>query len=400
MAQVKILFLSKHIPYRADSGVTVKMRNLLTCLSGEFAVTCAFIVEERESNRPDLDACRLHVTNYLIESKRESSSLKRYLLHLLELFVISEKIKISLSEIMEKEKPDLVWLEFGYIGNYIPFLKRFGVPVIYGSHNSQFKLDFGIWKANGNIQYRLRMAPFVLLYFIHERLYFKQADLMLCISTQDIPYYARFIKPTKLRLLPFLFDCGGIAAIAPLPSDHPYVCLIGSLRAYQNFSAAKYAIEEVFPLLSEKNSRLLLYIIGELPDENSPEYRLLSQNSTETGRVILTGRVESVIPFVKGATAHLVPLSIGSGVRTKIIESVVCGTPVVSTSIGAEGLPFIDGESIFIADTAEDLAEKVLLLVNDDKLRKEMSEKAFAKYREELSCEVGIKMIRKYLRDL
>jgi polysaccharide biosynthesis protein PslH len=376
------------------------MRNLLICLSGEFDVACAFVVDEREGNRSDLDACKLDVTNYLIESKRESSSLKRYLLHLLELFVISGKIKTALSEIMEKEKPDLVWLEFGYIGNYIPFLKKFGVPVIYGSHNSQFKLDFGIWKANCNILYRVSMAPFVLLYFIHERLYFRLADLVLCISTQDIPYYERFINSAKLRLLPFLFDCRGLAAIAPHSTEHPYVCLVGSLRAYQNYSAAMFAIEEVFPILFEKNNRLQLYVIGELPDEGSQEYRLLSRSIAETGRVILTGRVESVIPFVKGATAHLVPLSIGSGVRTKIIESVVCGTPVVSTSIGAEGLPFIDGESIFIADTADGLAEKVLMLVNDDKLRSEMSEKAFAKYREELSCEVGLKMIKNYLRDL
>lgn len=376
------------------------MRNLLTCMSGEFDVACVFVVDERESNRSDLDACRLEVTNYLIESKRESSNLKRYLLHLLELFVISKKIRTALTEIMAKEKPDLVWLEFGYIGNFIPFLKKFGVPVIYGSHNSQFKLDFGIWKANRNIQYRVSMAPFVLLYFIHERWYFRLADLMLCISNQDIPYYERFISPAKLHLLPFLFDCRGLEAIAPLSTDHPYICLVGSLRAYQNYSAAMFAIEEVFPILFEKNNRLQLYVIGELPDEGSQEYRFLSRSIAKTGRVILTGRVESVIPFVKGATAHLVPLSIGSGVRTKIIESVVCGTPVVSTSIGAEGLPFVDGESIFIADTADSLAEKILMLVNDDKLRSEMSKKAFAKYREELSCEVGVKMIKNFIRYL
>lgn len=400
VTHVKILFISKHIPFRADSGITVKIRNLLSCLSGAFDVACVFVVEEGEGNRQDLDACTLNITNYLIESKREASGPKRYLRHLVELFVISGKVRAALSEIIEKEKPDLVWLEFGYIGNYIPFMKRFGVPIIYGSHNSQFKLDFGIWKINRNIHYRLRMAPFVLLYFIHERLYFKQADLVLCISTPDMTYYARFINPAKLRLLPFLFDSRGLTAISPLTTDHPYVCIVGSLRAYQNYSAVLFAIEEVCPILFRNNPQLRLYVIGELPDTGSQEYRLLSRSIAGTGQVILTGRVDSVIPFVKGAAAHLVPLSIGSGVRTKIIESVVCGTPVVSTSIGAEGLPFVDGESIFIADTADDLAEKVLMLVNYNGLRNTVSKKAFAKYREELSCEVGVRMIKKYLRDL
>lgn len=376
------------------------MSNLLTCLSGAFAVACICIVEERDSNRSDLAACRLNVTNYLVELKRESLSLKRYLRHLCELFVISGKTRTALSEIMAKEKPDLVWLEFGYIGNFIPFMKKFGVPVVYGSHNSQFKLDFGIWKANHNIHYRLRMAPFILLYLIHERLFFKQADLLLCISAPDMSYYGKFINPAKLRLLPFLFDCRDQASISPLAADQPYVCIVGSLRSYQNYSAVMFAIKEICPILFKKNSQLQLHVIGELPDEGSPEYRLLFQSIAESDRIILAGRVESVIPQVKGATAHLVPLSIGSGVRTKIIESVVCGTPVVSTALGAEGLPFTNGEDIFIADTADELAEKVLMLVNNGKLRNTLSENAFAKYRKELSCEVGVKMIENYLREL
>ncbi len=397
---MKILFISKHIPYRADSGVTVKMRNLLTCLSSEFDVACAFITDERESNRSDVDKCELDVTNYLIETKKETIALKRYLLHLFELFIITGKIRTALTNIMEKENPDLVWLEFGYIGNYIPFMKRFGVPVIYGSHNSQFKLDFGIWNANRNVLYRLKMAPFVFLYFIHERRYFKLADLVMCISKLDIPYHERFINPTKLRFLPFLFDCRGSATVTPFTTDYPYVCIVGSLRSYQNYSAALFTIEKVCPILFKENDVLHLYIIGELPDENSPELRHLSQRIAGNERIVLTGRVESVIPFVRGAAAHLVSLTIGSGVRTKIIESVVCGTPVVSTSIGAEGLPFVNGESIFIAETADDLAEKVLLLVNDGTLRSKVSAKAFAKYREELSCDVGIQMIKNHLRDL
>lgn len=397
---MKILFVSKHIPYRADSGITVKMHNLLCCLSGAFEVACAFVVDEQESNKPDLGACRLPVANYLVESKKQSLCLTRYLVHLLELFTISGKIKTALSGIVDRERPDLVWLEFGYVGHFIPFMKKFGIPVVYASHNSQFRLDFGIWKSNGNIIYRLLMAPFVLLYFIHERLYFKLADLVLCISTRDMPYYGRFINPAKLRLLPFLFDCRDPASIAPMATDYPYVCIVGSLRSYQNYSAAMFAIEEVCPILFGKDDRLRLYIVGELPDESSPEYRRLTRSVAHSKRVVLTGRVDSVIPFVKGAAAQLVPLSIGSGVRTKIIESAVCGTPVVSTSIGADGLPFVDGESIFIADTAAGLAEKILQLVGDGAARREMAEKAFAKYHEELSCEVGVRIVKTFLRDL
>jgi len=397
---VKILFISKHIPYRADSGITVKMRNLIACMSVEFRVACAFVVDERESNKADLDACRLNVTNYLVESRWKSNGLCRYLTHLMELFFVSNNVKSALSDIVSEENPDVIWLEFGYIGNLIPFMKKFGIPVVYGSHNSQFKLDFGIWRSNGNTRYRLKMAPFIVLYFIHERLYFRLADRVLCISRQDMDYYARIVDPARLRLLPFLFDCRDPAKDPPLESGQPYVCMVGSLRAYQNFSAVIHAVEEICPLLFEKDERLRLFVVGELPEVNTPEHRRLMQGVAGTGRVILTGRVESVIPFVKGAVAQLVALCIGSGVRTKIIESAACGTPVVSTSIGAEGLPFVDGESIFIADTAEALSERILRLANDAALRTEMADKAFETYRRELSFEAGIRIISDLLREL
>ena len=96
----------------------------------------------------------------------------------------------------------------------------------------------------------------------------------------------------------------------------------------------------------------------------------------------------------------MVPLSIGSGVRTKIIESAACGTPVVSTSIGAEGLPFVTGESIAIADTAEGLAEQVQQLLNDGGLRGIMAEKAYMKYKEELSCDAGMRKIKNIFHEL
>jgi len=397
---LKILFITQHIPYRPDSGITIKINNLLSCMSRVCDVSCAFIVDERERNIRDMEACGLNVSNHLIAARTPSSGPLRYIVHLIGLFALSREVRDALSRIMEREKPDLVWLEFGYVGHIIPLMKKYGVPVVYGSHNSQFKLDFGIWRSNGNLSYRLKMAPFVFLYLFHERLYFRLADRVLCISRQDMTYHARFIDPARLRLLPFLFDCRGPIPVLPLATDHPYVCMVGSLRAYQNFSAVMFAVEEICPILFDRDARLRLYVVGELPDAKSPEHRRLMRSLAGNGRVVLTGRVDSVVPFVKGAVAQLVALSIGSGVRTKIIESAVCGTPVVSTSIGAEGLPFVDGESIFIADTADALAEKILKLVNDETVRRDMAAKAFDTYYEELSCEAGVRIIREILHDL
>lgn len=397
---MKILFITKHIPYHQNSGITARINNLLSCLSRVCKVVCSFIVYADKNNEDVIGKCSLNLTNYLIETKRASFSPLRYISNLLGVFFVSNNLKTALSAVINKEKPDLVWLEFGYLCHFVPFLRKFGMPVIYGSHNSQFKLDFAIWKANTNILSKLKMAPFVFFYLIHERLFFTLPDLFFCISREDLSYYSSFIPRNKLRIMPFFFDDRGIPPIQPFTTDYPYVCMVGSLRSYQNYSAAIFALEMVWPILRHEHSRLHLYVIGEQPPERTPEYRRLMRAVGRTERVVMLGMVESVIPLVKGAQVNLVPLSIGSGVRTKIIESAACRTPVVSTTIGAEGLPFIDGESIFIADTGADLAEKVLRLVNDSRLRDDMAEMAYRKYSEELSCEAGARLIAEILDDL
>ena len=274
----KVLFISRHIPYRANSGITVKIKNLLACLSRVSDVVCVFIVDKEEGNQPALSDCNdLQVTNYLIESKKKPFGVTRYLVHLLELFTISANVKKTLSGIMEKENPDIVWLEFGYIGHFVPFMRKYGVPVVYGSHNSQFKLDYWLWRSNGNIVYRLKMAPFVLFYLLHEKLFFRLPDRFFCISRQDLSYYAKFIPSAKLRLLPFFFDEGDLANINPFITDQPYVCMVGSLRSYQNYAAAIFTLENIWPILQKKNPHLHLYVIGEQPVEGSPESMRLKQ---------------------------------------------------------------------------------------------------------------------------
>lgn len=397
---MKILFISNYIPYRADSGITVKMQNLLACMSRFHKMTCCYIVDERENNWKEIELCGLDVTNCLIQVKQEKFRVKRYLLHLYRLFTIPGYVRNAISEIVEQEKPHLIWLEFGYLGHFIPFMKTFGVPVVYCSHNSQFSLDWMLWRSNGNILSKIKMAPFVLLYYFHERMYFGLADVLLCISHRDLMYYRRLFPTTNLRILPFLFNSGGLTGTGSHEDESPYLCMVGSLKSYQNYAAALFAIEKVWPIISRENSLLRLYIIGELPPDGSAESGNLARLVAGCSGVILKGRVESVLPFVKGALASLVPLSIGSGVRTKIIESVVCHTPVVSTTIGAEGLPFVDGESILIADTAEGLATKILDLTKDAGKREKMAELAYRIYCEELSCDAGRRILADIFSDL
>lgn len=396
---MKFLFISRHIPYKKGSGISVKLSDLLSCLTRVCTVTCAFIVDEDQYVK-EIDKCDLDITNYYIKSKSETNPVIRYTKHLFEILFVFKEIKKELRTIIRAEKPDAIWLEFGYICHLIPFLRQFNLPIIYCSHNSQFELDFQIWRTNESIPYRLKMAPHVALYYLHERFFFGMADLILCISHGDIEYYDGIITSSKLRYFPIFFDDRYLSTIQAAKPEHPFICIVGSLKSYQNYSAALYALEALWPIIQRENHEISLYVIGELPPVDSAELKKLMLVSSRLTNVIFTGQVDSVIPYVKAASVSIAPTLIGSGIRTKIIESVACRTPVVSTSIGAEGLPFTDGHSIHIGDDPQKFAEKVLQLIGDHGMRNVTVSNAYGIYQEHFSHEAGVRRLSTVIDDL
>jgi glycosyltransferase involved in cell wall biosynthesis len=81
--------------------------------------------------------------------------------------------------------------------------------------------------------------------------------------------------------------------------------------------------------------------------------------------VRVTGRVEDVVPYYQQSAVCVVPLRAGGGTRLKILEAMALGRPVVSTTIGCEGLDVVDGEHLFIADTPEQFAQKTVRLLQE-----------------------------------
>ena len=84
--------------------------------------------------------------------------------------------------------------------------------------------------------------------------------------------------------------------------------------------------------------------------------------------VHITGRVDSVLPYYRQSSACVVPLRIGGGSRLKILEAMAMGRPVVSTSVGAEGLDVVADEHVLMADTPDEFARKIVLLLQNARL--------------------------------
>ena len=136
----------------------------------------------------------------------------------------------------------------------------------------------------------------------------------------------------------------------------------GALTYYANLDGMRFFLDQVFPLVAQQRPNVILRITGRtdgVPIEQLP----LNRNT------LLTGYLDDIRPTVARSWLSVVPLHVGGGTRLKILEAMALGTPVVSTSKGAEGLRVTPGENILIADQPADYATAILRLLEDPALR-------------------------------
>jgi glycosyltransferase involved in cell wall biosynthesis len=135
----------------------------------------------------------------------------------------------------------------------------------------------------------------------------------------------------------------------------------GSMDWLPNEDGILYFVDEILPEIAKRVPGVKLKVVGRRP---SPVLEKLCHRHQN---VELTGWVDDTRPHLAASEVFIVPLRIGGGTRLKIFEAMAMGMPIVSTSIGAEGLPVEDGQNIMLADTAQKFAEATSrLLLNPD----------------------------------
>jgi sugar transferase (PEP-CTERM/EpsH1 system associated) len=156
--------------------------------------------------------------------------------------------------------------------------------------------------------------------------------------------------------------------MTPPAEGPPSLVFVGNMSYRPNVDAALYFCHDILPLVQSAIPEVEIYIVGRNP---VPEVRALEGEGVQ-----VTGSVEDVRPYYVQGTASIVPLRAGGGTRLKILEAMALGRPIVSTSVGCEGIAVEDGEHLLIADTAEAFAEQTIRLLRDADLRRHIRERA------------------------
>lgn len=172
-------------------------------------------------------------------------------------------------------------------------------------------------------------------------------------------------------------------------TDADSILFFGALDYFANCDAAEFLVSKILPEIRKECSGVRLAITGRNPPLS------LQQGLAHEPGVTLTGTVPDMRAEIAKSAVCVVPLRIGSGTRLKILEAAAMAKPIVSTRLGAEGLDFVPGEEILIADEPKEFARAVAKLLKDGRLRESMGRAA----RRRVESRYSIENLRSALRE-
>lgn len=189
-----------------------------------------------------------------------------------------------------------------------------------------------------------------------------KSDISIFISESDANYLRNIQTTPKLQIIQNGVDLDNLKFNTGSYSGNR-ICFVGNMRTFPNSDAVLYFVNSVLPLIKSQIPDIQFFIVGVEPSK-----KII--NLHDGKNVFVTGFVESVIPFITKSAVLVAPMRVGAGVQNKILEAMALGTPVVTTSIGAEGL---DENKLTIGNTPDEISHKIIELIENKQLRKDKS---------------------------
>jgi polysaccharide biosynthesis protein PslH len=272
----------------------------------------------------------------------------------------SPEVKRRINEWDREEKFDVLISDFlSASWNFASSLKT---PTVLFQHN----VESALWErqarheANAvkSVAFKLEAAKMIK----YETAAVKRFDHVIAVSDHDRELMSAMTEREKISVVPTGVDLAEFAKVNSVKEEttEHVVLFLGSMDWPANVDGVDFFCREVWQQVKASVPDAKFYIVG-----RNPPARITKLASDS---IVVTGRVDSVMPYLRKASVFIVPLRIGGGTRLKIYEAMAAGKAVVSTSIGAEGLDYHNGEDILIADEAAKFASDVIdLLINKER---------------------------------
>lgn len=373
---MRILIITDYLPYPLICGDRLRVYHLARRIAREHQVVLAgFLQSPAEAegiSHLDTFCDQVAAVNLLHRSKlARAPGIVRYAMTGKPLdfeFLDSPLLAARIQEVARTSDFDIVQIEHSRMAPYVEALPHNAkAKRVLVFHNAAFTQYERIARIALTPVQRARSWLHGAQLRRWEPRYAERFDRCIAVSDLDRELLQGANPRLQVEVVPNGVDTRVLQPL-PAPESMPALLLVGNMSYAPCADGALWFVHEILPRVRQLVGDVEVWIVGISPP---PQVTRLNGD-----RVHVTGRVDDLLPYYKRSAVAIVPLRAGGGTRLKILEAMALARPVVSTSIGCEGLEISDGEHLLIADEPEEFAQRTVRLIEDHALYRRISNAA------------------------
>ena len=377
---LRILFLTQIVPYPPDAGPKVKTWHVLRALAdfGHEITLATFVREEEKQNLAALSEICHEVFPVQIQRSR-AADVKYWLKsHLTQRPFLVERddlpaMRTLLADLISKHRYDAIHADQLTMAQFAVAPRSTSAN---GKHTDQWPMTVfdahnAVWTIMERMSENSRAYIKPVLSLEKNRIKKFEGEMVCRFNhtlaviqpdkealLQAAGLYRRSVSPS-IDVIPIAVDTEELAPVK-LQLDSMNIMTLGTLHYPPNADGIRWFLNDVFPLVQKKIKGTSLTIIGKNPPED-----FLQAAQYSNGAIEVTGFVPELAPYYERAGVVVIPVRAGGGMRVRILESFSRGVPVVTTTVGLEGIEAEHNREVLVADTPNEFAEAVCRLLTD-----------------------------------
>jgi glycosyltransferase involved in cell wall biosynthesis len=391
---LKILVLCPDLPFPIRAGGQMRMASLIEALSAFSMVKVAFVASEVPKDTLSWARDRgISIDPFRAPPPRAPRVWRERLVMLLTMSNLRSRAieRAFFNQAFDSYRPSLVWLETPYLIRYaLPWKSKAPLVVDYWGTSEGAKRIYDIssgpiriWRL---LQWRAARGG--------EQGFATQVENIVTVSPIDAAYFKRLAPRSRIWVIPN----GILGKSTPCPTsevdeDSKSMIFTGDMSYEPNVDAMLWFSREILPLVLEELPDARLKIVGRNPN---PEIEKLNRRRS----IDVVGYVENLAEAIAASGLYILPMRLGSGIRSKLFDVFPLGKAIITTTVGAEGLELTNDQNCLIADTPRSFASACIRLIRHQNERKRLGSAALHLASHTYSQQNVTRIVRDTVRDI